>query len=228
MIARHAVQQQRGDHEAGQVGQAEHKHGEPHRSPAGERGQRVDRSRERPVDRGRSRPVLHRPGDGVTEGGELGRRRRVRVVAGDEHPAVRGVAEMIRRPEGRYQRQRGGRQQSSDQHGPRRGRPAAAHRPQHEYQPERSRGQPGRGQRDREIRRRVQVKRPWWLPGPAGQRWLHDRRPGHRDGEREHHAGADGDEPRPAHQPPRSRGASGPRPPGHRRTASALATSVSW
>ncbi len=49
--ARHPVQQQRGAGEGGQVGQAEHEHGEPHRGPAGQRGQRLDRGGERTVDR---------------------------------------------------------------------------------------------------------------------------------------------------------------------------------
>jgi hypothetical protein len=44
-IPRHAVQQQRGDAERDQVGQAEHEHGEPHGGAAGQRGQRLDRGR---------------------------------------------------------------------------------------------------------------------------------------------------------------------------------------
>jgi hypothetical protein len=214
VAAGHVVQQQRGAGERGQVGQAEQEHGEPHGRPGGQRGQRLDAGRERPVDRRGGRPVLYRAGDGVAERRELSGRRGVRVVAGDEHPSVGGVAQVIRGPERRHQRQRGGGNQSRHDDGPRRDRPAAADRPQHEHQAERACRKPGGGEPDHQVRRRVRAERPRRLPGPAGQRGLHDRRPRHRDGERRRDADRDGDE-------------AGGRTSGHRRAASALATSAS-
>ena len=196
VAARHPVQQQRGTGEGDQVGQAEHEHGEPHRGPAGQRGQRLDRGRERAVDRRGSRPVLHRPGHRVAQGGQLGRRRGVRVVSGDQHPPVGGVAEVVRGPERRHQRQRGGGQQPRHQHGPGRDRPAAADRAQHQHQPERPGGQCGRGQAHRQVGRRVQADRPRRLTRAARQHRFHDRGSGHRHRERARHAQPDGDESR--------------------------------
>ena len=188
IAARHAVQQQGGAGERGQVGQAEHEHGEPGRGAADQRGQPLHPGRERPVDRGAGEPVLDGPRDRVAERGQLGRRGRVRVVAGDQHPPVGGVAQLVRGSEGRHQGQRDGGQQPGQQDGPRRDRPAAAHGPQREHQPERAGRQRGGGEPDRQVRRQVRGERPGRLAGAAGQHRLHDRGPGHRDRERERDA----------------------------------------
>ena len=190
------VQQQRGAGEGGQIGQAEHEHGEPRRGTADQRGQALDPGGQRPVDRGGGEPVLHGPGHRITQRGQLGGRGGVRVVAGDQHPPVGGVAELVRRSERRDERQHGGGQQPGDQHGPGRYRPAAAQRAQHEHQPERAGRQRGRGERDGQVGRQVRGPGPRRLPGPARQHGLHDRWPGHRDREGDRHADADGNQPR--------------------------------
>ena len=83
--------------------------------PAEQRGQRLAGRGQRPVHRRAVAPVRRRPGHRVAQPGQGRRGGGVRVVAGDGHPAVGGVAEVVGRAERRHQRERRDGQQAGRQ-----------------------------------------------------------------------------------------------------------------
>ncbi|GAA2098267.1 hypothetical protein GCM10009780_46500 [Actinomadura alba] len=114
-------------------------------------------------------------------------------MTGHDHPAVRGVVEVIGGADGRQEGERGRREEPRQQERSRRRAPAPARRVQAEAQAEPGEQHPARDQADHEVRRGMRGQRE--RRAVTGQGRLHRRRPEHGRDEEASGAQADGAEP---------------------------------